>query len=56
MRDGIIDYEVLKMLEEKQPERAREIARQMVYGFDLYDSNIETFRARRRDILTLLSL
>ncbi|MBK6929739.1 MAG: DUF4091 domain-containing protein [Saprospirales bacterium] len=55
MRDGIYDYELLKMYEVKFPERARELARQVVYQFDLYDSGIEAFRAKRREILEALS-
>jgi len=55
MRDGIYDYELLKMYEAKFPERAREMARQVVYEFDLYDSGIAAFRAKRREILDALS-
>ena len=55
MRDGIVDYELLKRLEQTHPEEAKELARQVVYRFDLYDMNIEAFRDKRRRILTLLS-
>lgn len=55
MRDGIVDYELLKMLEEKFPDQAKELARQVVYRFDYYDMNIRDFRAKRRQILELLS-
>ena len=55
MRDGIVDYELLKMLERHRPEEARELARQVVYRFDLYDVNVEAFRAKRRRILELLA-
>ena len=55
MRDGIVDYELLKMLERHKPEEARELARQVVYRFDLYDVNVEAFRAKRRRILELLA-
>jgi hypothetical protein len=55
MRDGIVDYELLKMLEAKYPEEAAELARQVVYRFDHYDINIEAFREKRKKILTLLS-
>lgn len=55
MRDGIVDYELLKMLDEKNPEEAAELARQVVYRFDYYDINVDAFREKRRKILTLLS-
>jgi hypothetical protein len=55
MRDGIVDYELLKMLKVNHPEEAAEIARQVVYRFDHYDINIEAFREKRRKILSLLS-
>jgi hypothetical protein len=55
MRDGIVDYELLKMLEAKRPEQAREICRQVVYEFDKYDLDIKSFRAKRKQILELLS-
>lgn len=55
MRDGIVDYELLKMLEEKKPEVAKEICRQVVYGFDKYDVDIKSFREKRKRILEMLS-
>ena len=55
MRDGIVDYELLKMLEQTHPEEAREMARRVVYQFDRYDLHIESFRAKRKRILELLS-
>ena len=55
MRDGIVDYELLSMLEEKNPEEAAELARQVVYRFDYYDMNINSFRQKRQKILSLLS-
>jgi len=55
MRDGIVDYELLSMLGEKNPEEAAELARQIVYEFDLYDINIKAFRDKRKQILKLLS-
>jgi hypothetical protein len=55
MRDGIVDYELLRMLEEKNPLEAAEIARQVVYRFDYYDLNIHAFRDKRKKILELLS-
>lgn len=55
MRDGIADYELLRMLAAKDPEAAAEIARQVVYRFDLYDMSVPDFRKKRREILSLLS-
>ena len=55
MRDGIVDYELLKMLSVKHPAEAEELARQVVYRFDYYDINVDAFREKRKKILTLLS-
>lgn len=55
MRDGIVDYELLKMLERKKPETAKELSRQVIYGFTKYDMDIKGFRQKRKMILTLLS-
>ncbi len=55
MRDGIVDYELLKMLEEKKPAMAKEICRQVVYDFAKYDTDIKGFRAKRKFILQQLS-
>ncbi len=55
MRDGIVDYELLKMLEKQSPDAAREMARTTVYEFSKYDLDIATFRAKRRRILEMLS-
>jgi len=55
MRDGIVDYELLKQLEKTHPEEARELTRRVVYQFDRYDMNIEAFRNKRQRILSLLS-
>ena len=55
MRDGIVDYELLSMLGERSPEEAAELARRIVYRFDYYDINIQSFREKRKQILELLS-
>jgi hypothetical protein len=54
MRDGIVDYELLCMLGEKSPEKAAELARQVVYRFDYYDINVKSFRDKRKKILEML--
>ena len=56
MRDGICDYELLKMLEAKDPEMAKKIAGKIVFNFDHYDLNILHFRKMRKEILEALSL
>ena len=55
MRDGIVDYELFRMLEKKYPEKAKEIVDKVIYRFDRYDNNIEAFRNHRRNIMELLS-
>ncbi len=55
MRDGIVDYELLKMLAEKKPAIAKEICRQVVYDFAKYDTDIKSFRAKRKFILQQLA-
>jgi hypothetical protein len=54
MRDGIVDHELLCRLAEKRPDEARELARQLVYGFTTYDIDIPHFRAKRLEILKRL--
>lgn len=55
MRDGIVDYELLKMYKEKFPKEAKELVGTTVYGFEHYDINISAFREKRRKILQSLS-
>ncbi len=55
MRDGIVDYELFKMLEKKDPEAARDIIDKVIYSFDRYDNNIAAFREHRRRLMELLS-
>ena len=55
MRDGIVDHELLCRLEAKRPADARELARQVVYGFTTYDIDLPSFREKRRMILKMLS-
>jgi len=55
MRDGIVDYELLKMYSEKFPEKAKTMVGTTVYGFEHYDINIGDFRKKRREILQDLS-
>ena len=55
MRDGIADYELLKLLEKKMPDKANHLARKIIINFDSYDSSIANFRTLRRQLLTWLS-
>ncbi len=54
MRDGIFDYELLSMLEEKTPGKAKEIATRLVSGLTGFDLDIRAFRRARAEILDLL--
>ena len=55
MRDGIADYEFLKLLEQKAPEKAKELIITVIKSFDNYNSNIRAFRLTRLELLKLLS-
>jgi hypothetical protein len=55
MRDGIADYALLQLLEEKHPAEAKELSRTVVYRLDHYDNNVAQFRRKRAKILQLLS-
>jgi hypothetical protein len=54
-RDGIADYELLKLLEKTAPEKAQALAAAVIQDFDRYDSDIRTFRKTRLKLLELLS-
>ena len=55
MRDGIADYTLLKMLEKKDPELAKELCRLTVFHWALYDTDGDHFRKTRKQILEALS-
>lgn len=55
MRDGIHDYNLLKMVERRSPEKAQEFLGAVVYGYDDYDIEIKNFRNVRREMLEFLS-
>jgi hypothetical protein len=55
MRDGIVDYELFRMLEKKDPAMAKDIIDKVIYTFERYDNNVEAFRMHRRHIMELLS-
>lgn len=53
MRDGIVDYELLSILGEKDPKAAQKLAAQHVQDFDKYNTDVGVFRKNRRRLLTL---
>jgi len=55
MRDGIVDYELLKLFAQRFPEKAKDLVGTTVYGFEHYDINIGEFRKKRRMMLEMLS-
>ena len=55
MRDGITDYTLLRMLEKKNSEQARELCRLVVYRWERYDIDTDHFRWIRHKILEELS-
>lgn len=55
MRDGIADYTLLQMLARKDEELAKEICRQTVYDWTVYDMSTEHFRKARHEILEALA-
>lgn len=55
MRDGIRDFELLKMAEAKDPSKAAAICDAVVSGPDSYVSDIAAFRSIRRSLLEFLS-
>ncbi len=55
VRDGIMDYELLKMLSEKNPAKAKELADAMILSFDRYNNSIEHFRGIRKVLLEELN-
>jgi hypothetical protein len=54
-RDSIEDYELLKQLEARSSEKARSIVNTMIRDFDIYEMDINKFRAARRELLEALS-
>ncbi|MCF3111930.1 DUF4091 domain-containing protein [Niabella sp. CC-SYL272] len=54
MRDGIYDYELLKMLERKDPAKAKSIVNELILNFNDYDNSIRYFRKIRKQLLEAL--
>ncbi len=55
MRDGIEDYELLKLLAKKDADAARKISESIIFDFDRYESDGSSFRAARRRLLQALA-
>ncbi|WP_339071028.1 glycoside hydrolase domain-containing protein [Chitinophaga sp. 212800008-4] len=55
MRDGIYDYELLKMLEQKDAAKAKALVNELIMNFNDYDSSIRYFREVRKRLLEALS-
>ena len=51
MRDGVEDFELLRLLATKHPDKAREIAKDTIPTFTDYVRDAETFRAQRLKLL-----
>lgn len=54
-RDGIADYELLKLLEQKDAAKAEQLVKSVIFSYDNYNTDIVTFRARRIQLLEWLS-
>ena len=55
LREGIRDYELLRLAAREDTARTGEIARGMVRGYDSYESSITRFREFRRELLEIAS-
>lgn len=55
MRDGVYDYELLRMLQQKNAGKASDIASSVVLNIDEYDSEVQHFRKMRKQLLEALS-
>lgn len=55
MRDGVADHELLCRLAERNLEHARALATRHILDFDKYDTDVERFRATRREVLKALA-
>ena len=55
MRDGIYDYNILKMIEAKSPKKAKEFLNAIVIDYQNYNIDVNNFRKIRREMLEFLS-
>ncbi|HUU21062.1 MAG TPA: DUF4091 domain-containing protein, partial [Phycisphaerae bacterium] len=54
-REGVQDYELLRLLGARDGGRARDICSRLVQDIDRYDTSAAAFRAARRELLEALS-
>jgi len=55
MRDGIRDYELLRMVEAVNPQKAKEWCDSIILGPDKYNMDFKHFYKIRREMLEFLS-
>ncbi len=55
MRDGIDDYQLLKMVEKKDAGKAKGFANSIILNFNEYDGSVRQFRNIRKQMLDFLS-
>jgi hypothetical protein len=55
MRDAVCDYELLKLLENRDPSKAKQLAESLIPQPNKYENNISIFRAKRVQLLEWLS-
>lgn len=55
MREGIRDYDLLRMVEAKDPERARAFVNSIILGPDSYEMDTRKFYEVRKEMLSFLS-
>ena len=55
MRQGVEDFELLRLLRVKSPEKAQALVRRVVRGFGDYSAEVPLYRAVRRDLLSALN-
>ena len=54
MRDGIDDYQLLKMVENKDAKRAKSFTDAIIFNFNDYEASVTQFRAIRKQMLDFL--
>ena len=55
MRDGIEDYELLQLLNKKNPRKAQALARRMIPKMSKPEKDVAKFRRARKELLEALS-
>jgi hypothetical protein len=55
MRDGIDDYQLLRMVEAMDSAKAKGFANNLVLNFDSYDNSVTHFRKVRKEMLDFLA-